>query len=509
MSVDAEQIARRAKHAFEEAQQRLTQGAAADQARSAALEQIRAHLQDARDEIEAANKEDMRLANEQVAAGNLSASLASRLDLFSKPGKWESMLQGVSDVAALPSPLDVCTYAKRLAEPTSKSGALDLYRLTCPIGVLLCIFEARPEVIINIASLAIKSGNAAILKGGKESKHTAAVMAKVVAAALATTPLPSDLVQTVETRGDVAALLHQDRYVDLVIPRGSNELVRSIQREARMPVMGHADGLCAGYVHEDAEVEMTVATVIDAKTDYPAACNALETLLLHRSHLTSGLWTTLSSALLQVGVTLHCDAESLPVASQSLSLLPSSSSSSSSAKVGKVVAATAEDFDTEFLDLDLAIKVVSDVDEAIRHINEHGSHHTDIILCRPLDADAHTTYNPTPGAQGASGEMASPVEHPAAKKFTQSLSSANVFVNASSRFADGFRYGFGTEVGISTGRTHARGPVGLEGLVIYKYVVKAQGRGPQTAAEFNGAPQDGGEKREWAHNDIEMRYPRF
>ncbi|KAN0060050.1 glutamate-5-semialdehyde dehydrogenase [Thecaphora frezii] len=494
MSIGAEHIAKRAKLAFDEAQHRLTQGAAADQVRCAALHQIRNYLEAAKPHIQAANHTDVQLANQQVAAGKLSASLASRLDLFSKPGKWESMLQGITDVASLPSPLDQCTYAKRLAEPTPTSGALDLYRLTCPIGVLLCIFEARPEVIINIASLAIKSGNAAILKGGKESKHTAAVMAKVVAEALASTPLPSDLVQTVETRSDVAALLHQDRYIDLVIPRGSNELVRSIQREARMPVMGHADGLCAGYIHEDAEVEMTVATIIDAKTDYPAACNALETLLLHRSHLSTGLWSTLSAALLSVGVTLHCDEATLGIASDALSRLPSTSTPS----LGKVVAAVASDFDTEFLDLDLAVKVVDDVDEAIRHINTHGSHHTDIILCRPLgpSSSSSTTYDP---AQPAT-------EHAAAKKFTQGLCSANVFVNASSRFADGFRYGFGTEVGISTGKTHARGPVGLEGLVIYKYVIKASGRGAQAAAEFSRQDE---EKREWAHKELEKRYPTF
>ena len=407
----------------------------------------------------------LQLAQEQVAAGKLSASLASRLDLFSKKGKWESMIAGVRDVAALPSPLDACTYAKRLAEPTPTSGALDLYRVTCPIGVLLCIFEARPEVIVNIASLAIKSGNAAILKGGKESKHTSAVMARIISLALTASQLPADLVQTVETRQDVAALLHQDKYVDLVVPRGSNELVRSIQREARMPVMGHADGLCIGYVHQDAQLDLAIGTILDAKTDYPAACNALETLLVHRSHLATPFWPTLASALTDAGVTLHCDSESIAP-------LPSSS---------HVVPATEQDFDTEFLDLHLAVKAVSDLDQAIAHINTHSSHHTDILLTAPL-------------APGSS--------NPTADKFTRSLSSANIFVNASSRFADGFRFGFGTEVGISTGRTHARGPVGLEGLVIYKYIVRGQGHGPQTAADFS-------RDRKWAHTDLDKTYPHF
>lgn len=401
------------------------------------------------------------------------------------------MLSGVSEVAALPTPLDAVTYARRLAEADAKTGAgaLDLYRVTCPIGVLLCIFEARPEVIVNIASLAIKSGNAAILKGGKESRATAAVMSRIIAQALASTDeLPADLIQTVETRQDVADLLHQDKYIDLVIPRGSNELVRSIQHEARMPVMGHADGLCLAYVHDDADVEGTVGSLLDAKLDYPAACNAVETLLLNEAlldanHANGTLWSKLGQALLRVNVRLHCDEPSRTA------LLSSLEQVADGAELSKLILpAKEEDYDTEFLDLDLAIKVVPGVREAIDHINQHGSHHTDAIFCKPLT--------------GTEDEQ----EHPAAALFTRSLSSANVFVNCSTRFADGFRYGFGTEVGISTGRIHARGPVGLEGLVTYKYIARAAGKGPQTAGGFNGKK---GEKREWSHSDIAVKYPRF
>ena len=178
------------------------------------------------------------------------------------------MLQGVLDVSNLPSPLDICTYAKRLATPSSSknTGSIDLYRLTCPIGVLLCIFEARPEVIINITSLAIKSGNSAILKGGSESRKTAQVMKEIVQEALRENgSLPMDLIQTVQSREEISELLHQDQYIDLVIPRGGNALVKAIQREARMPVMGHADGICSAYVHEDAEEKMTIGTVVDSK----------------------------------------------------------------------------------------------------------------------------------------------------------------------------------------------------------------------------------------------------
>lgn len=481
--MSAVEIAKQARAAFDEAQQRLSVGdaSAADAARVEALEQIRAGLEAARAEIQSANAQDVLEANELVAQGKLSKQLVSRLDLFSKPGKWESMLQGVADVAQLPSPLDVCTRATRLAEPwrggdTAACGALDLYRVSCPIGVLLCIFEARPEVIVNIASLAIKSGNAAILKGGKESKHTATVLAHCIADALAKSTLPRHLVQTVQTREDIQALLHQEASIDLVIPRGSNALVRSIQREARMPVMGHADGLCAIYVHSDAPAPLTVATVLDAKLDYPSACNAVETLLVHQDHLRSGLWAQLARALLSAGVHLHCDdAARQALDDELLRTHPS-----------LVSAATPEDFDTEYLDLDLAVRVVDGVNEAVRHISEHGSGHTDVILCAPLKDGGSAT-----------------AQHPAAEVFTRSLSSSSVFVNASSRFADGFRYGFGTEVGISTGRTHARGPVGLEGLVIYKYILRGAGDGAHTAGSF--AP--GVQPRKWAHTPLDAVYP--
>lgn len=417
------------------------------------------------------------------------------------------MLDGVSEVAALHTPLDVVTYARRLAQadPKTGAGALDLYRVTCPIGVLLCIFEARPEVIVNIASLAIKSGNAAILKGGKESKATAAVMSRVLASALASTEsLPTDLIQTVETRQDVADLLHQDRYIDLVIPRGSNELVRSIQREARMPVMGHADGLCIAYVHPDADVESTIGSLLDAKLDYPAACNAVETLLLHRdlfksAQENSNLWPRLGRALLNSKVTLHCDEPSRQV------LLDSLKGHGDAELVSHIIAATEQDYETEFLDLDLAVKVVSSVEDAIDHINQYGSHHTDAIFCKPISMDESSSSSSAVAA-AAVRDGGAEEEHPAAALFTRSLSSANIFVNCSTRFADGFRYGFGTEVGISTGRVHARGPVGLEGLVTYKYIAKAAGKGPQTAGGFNGPI---GQKREWSHTELPARYPRF
>lgn len=474
----AEAIARNAKAAFEEASRVLSgipvsskaasgePHTTADGLRKEALLAVSAALALAQEEIAHANAEDVAEAEKT----GLGKQMISRLDLFAKKGKWEAMLEGVQQVANLPSPLDVCTLARQLAAPDVNSGvgAVELYKVTCPIGVLLCIFEARPEVVVNIASLAIKSGNAAILKGGKESRRTTAVMSRIVADALSRTLLPKNLIQTVESRDDIKSLLTLDEYIDLVIPRGSNALVRSIQSQARMAVMGHADGLCVGYLHEDAPTALAVGTIVDSKTDYPSACNALETLLVHRSQL-DRVWPDVARALVDVGVRLHCDPETFRAAKEE-----------GVSDNSKLVTSTSDDYDTEFLDLDLAVKVVDGVEEAINHVNAHGSHHTDLIICAPL---------------GAGGQP-----NPAASRFTSALSSANVYVNASTRFADGFRYGFGTEVGISTGRMHARGPVGLDGLVTYKYILKGEGPTPHRVSDFTSG-------RAWAHSSLQPGYP--
>lgn len=498
-STHAEGIARRAKLAFEQSSRVLSAlppsssasgvstggpGAAADAARREALLAVSAALGAAKAEIAEANRADVA----EAEVSGLGKQMVARLDLFAKKGKWEAMLEGVEQVAKLPSPLDVCTMARQLAaasESHAGTGAVELYKVTCPIGVLLCIFEARPEVVVNIASLAIKSGNAAILKGGKESRRTAAVMSRILSEALGKTALPQDLVQTVETREDIASLLVLDEYIDLVIPRGSNALVRSIQRQARMPVMGHADGLCIGYLHDDAEAALAVGVVVDAKTDYPAACNALETLLVHEAQLTR-VWPLIARALTAANVRLHCDPPSRAA------VLASAAATGVDAAL--VVPATDADYDTEFLDLDLAVKTVSGVEQAIDHINAHSSHHTDLILCAPL------ATTDTDGSGSGSDVASAHVPNPAATRFTAALSSANVYVNASTRFADGFRYGFGTEVGISTGRTHARGPVGLDGLVTYKYIVKGAGSAPQRVADFAAG-------RPWSHSALDSAYP--
>lgn len=309
---------------------------------------------------------------------------------------------------------------------------LVMERVSCPIGVLLIIFEARPEVIANIASLAIKSGNAAILKGGKESTESFVAISKVISSALDSTAVPNGAIQLVTTRDVIAQLLSQDRYIDLVIPRGGNELVRYIKDSTKIPVLGHADGICHAYLTASADKAKAATAIVDSKTSYPAACNSLETLLVQDTALPT-IFPAVAAALVAKGVTLRCD----PASKAALA--------SASLPADAVQDVTPEDYDTEHLALVLSVKTVPSIDEAIAHINTHGSHHTDAIYT----ADA---------AQ--------------AERFMNEVDSAGVYWNASTRLADGMRYGFGTEVGISTNKIHSRGPVGLEGLTIYKYKIR-------------------------------------
>lgn len=363
---------------------------------------------------------------------------------------------------------------------TLLDDGLVLERVTCPLGVLLIIFEARPEVIANIAALAIKSGNAAILKGGccssemmdgrilicvpggKESTESFTTIATVISNALAKTQIPIPSIQLVKTRDIVASLLAQDSLIDLVIPRGSNDLVRYVKNNTKIPVLGHADGLCAAYIHSDADINTAVKVIVDSKTDYPAACNALETLLVNEDVLNSVL-PAVAQALIAKGVTLKCDTASKAALQKAL---PESQAAS-------LQDSAESDYDKEFLDLILAVKTVpsgpSALESAISHINTHGSKHTDVIITESREA---------------------------AETFMSGVDSAGVYWNASSRFADGMRYGFGTEVGISTNKIHNRGPVGLEGLTIYKYLIRGQGH---AAADYSA----GGGKT-WKHQRLPL-----
>jgi glutamate-5-semialdehyde dehydrogenase len=337
---------------------------------------------------------------------------------------------------------------------TELDDGLILQRQTCPIGVLLIIFEARPEVIANIASLAIKSANAAILKGGKESTESFKIIASIIGKALEPTEVPNDSIQLVATRDAIDSLLELSQYIDLVIPRGSNELVRHCQRKAHMPVLGHADGLCGLYLHPDADIKIAVDVIVDSKTDYPAACNALETLLVHEDALNT-LLPSVATALIQRGVTLRCDTLSMAALTTNLD-------DSATLSIQDVKDA---DYETEFLDLILAIKTIKAtpedpmkaVDAAVEHINTYGSHHTDAVVTSSKEV---------------------------ADRFCNGVDAACKYWNASTRFSDGMRFGFGTEVGISTNKVHARGPVGLEGLMIHEYRIAGNG---QTAAQYSGA----------------------
>ncbi|GAB0136968.1 hypothetical protein EsDP_00005252 [Epichloe bromicola] len=421
-------------------------------ARNAALDAIHAALTAAKDEILAANARDLQLARKASAAhGSLSEALVSRLDL-GRQGKWGDMLKGILDVRDLEDPVG------KIQMRTKLDDDFMLERVSCPIGVLLIIFEARPEVIANIASLAIKSGNAAILKGGKESTESFEAISKVISSALDKTDVPNGAIQLVTTRDAIAQLLAQDRYVDLVIPRGSNELVRYVKESTKIPVLGHADGLCAIYLTATADPQKAIDAIVDAKTSYPAACNSLETLLVQDSALSTS-FPGVAAALAAKGVALRCDPSSKAA-------LPSSLTGAGA----DIQDATEADFDTEFLSLTVAVKTVSTLDQAVEHINTHGSHHTDSILT----ADAAD-----------------------AEKFMNQVDSAGAYWNASTRVADGMRYGFGTEVGISTSKIHARGPVGLEGLTIYKYKVRAD---YQATAGYG----DGEGKRPWKHEKLSI-----
>ncbi|KAF5316422.1 hypothetical protein D9619_006325 [Psilocybe cf. subviscida] len=442
----SEEIAKAAKLAFEESQ--LFPSAE----RVNALHLIRKELDLRKAAILAANAEDLNAAQLEVDAGRMSQSMMNRLDL-GRGDKWDAMLQGISDVAALPDPTGVVDYATELDD------GLDLYRVSCPIGVLLVIFEARPEVVVNIAALAIKSGNAAILKGGKESNRTTQLLSAAISAGLAHTALPATYIQTIQTRGEVAALLACDQYIDLVIPRGSNALVKNIQNSTRIAVMGHADGVCSVYLDESADEKKAVRVVVDSKIDYPSACNAAENLLVHEKLLPT-LWPKVAQALVDAGVKLLCDEKTL----EALKVLSPSPTN--------VAPSKPSDYYEEHLSLTISVAAAHSLQSAIQFINSHSSHHTDSIV---TESEA------------------------AGSAFCRGVDSAGTFINASTRFADGFRFGFGTEVGISTGRIHARGPVGLEGLVIYKYVMKSKGPEGHVVGEFGA----GAGKKQYKHSRIQ------
>ncbi|MBP6747137.1 glutamate-5-semialdehyde dehydrogenase [bacterium] len=374
--------------------------------------------------------------------------------------KIDTVIAGCKALVAMKDPLGAIDFAKEL------DNDLRLYRVTCPIGVIGIIFEARPDVLPQIAALALKSGNAILLKGGQEVEQTNKLLFSCLQEALRLEGLPESSATLLASRSDVAALLKADRYVDLIIPRGSNSLVSYIQSNTKIPVLGHAEGICHVFVHHSANNEQAIKVALDAKCDYPEACNTMETLLLDKD-LAAENQLAILTALHKAGVELRLD-DVLMTLCQNFDL---SSKLSNDRQTGPIVTAADEaDWSTEYGSLCLSAKVVAGVDEAIVHINQYGSGHTDAIICQD-----NSTW----------------------LKFFNGVKSAGVYHNASTRFADGFRYGFGAEVGISTSKLPPRGPVGLEGLVTYKY--KLEGAGHR-ASDYHGAGA-----KSFLHTDIEKK----
>lgn len=388
--------------------------ASAIEDRNRALSFIKEALKTNADKIYAANKEDTDLACDN----NISQAVMKRLKF--NEGKLSDCLNGIDQLISLNDPLGKITLSRELDE------GLTLKRITCPIGVIGVIFEARPDALVQISTLCIKSGNCAILKGGKETSYTNKVLFEIIHEAVISAGLPKDSMLLAQTHSEIDELLDCHGYVDLLIPRGSNAFVRYIMDNTKIPVMGHADGICHIYVDKDADKDKAIKIIIDAKTQYTAACNAVETLLVSRDIAVDFL-PLLAESLKKCGVKLRGTKE-----------------------VNDIIDVEKIDDDgfIEYLDLIASVKLVNDVDEAIDHINRFGSHHTDSII----------TEN-----------------EKTADRFRQMVDSAGVYQNCSTRFADGFRYGFGAEVGISTAKIHARGPVGLEGLVTYKYLLTGDG----------------------------------
>ncbi len=380
--------------------------------RDRALILIREKLSEHADEIFAENKKDLDAAD----ANGVTEAVKKRLKF--NDAKLGDCLAGIDQLLQIPDPLQKVTLARELDE------GLRLYRISCPIGIIGVIFEARPDALVQISSLCIKSGNCAVLKGGKETAHTNRKLFALIHEAAVEAGIPADCYVQAESHSEIDELLGCHDSVDLLIPRGSNAFVQHIMNNTKIPVMGHADGICHIYVDKAADQEKALSIIVDAKTQYTAACNAVETLLIHRD-IAGEFLPKLAGCLRENGVLLRGTKEVC-------ALLPAELPAEEITD-GKF---------PEYLDLIVSAKLVGSEDEAIEHINRNGSHHTDSILTE--DAAA-------------------------AEKFMQMVDSAGVYCNCSTRFADGFRYGFGAEVGISTGKIHARGPVGLEGLVTYKY----------------------------------------
>ena len=380
-----------------------------------------------------ANKKDLQLAQEK----GISKSLLSRLKLSRE--KLSLAIDGIKKVGELTDPIGQIQIKREL------SPGLILIRKTVPIGVIGVIFESRPDAVMQISSLAIRSGNAVILKGGSEAFHTNQAIVDLIQAGLCNTSINKNCVCLLKSRKESMAMLNLEKDINLIIPRGSNELVRFIQENTRIPVLGHADGICHLYIDNECNIDLAIKVALDSKIQYPAACNSIETLIIHKDKASEFLIKAMP-IFKDKNVQLKGDERAV--------------------SLGIQVSADEEDWGKEYLDLILSVKIVDNIDDAISHIQRFSSKHTDgIITANPQNAN----------------------------KFMNNVNSSGVFHNCSTRFADGFRYGFGAEVGISTQITPPRGPVGLEGLVTYKYLLKGQG---QISEDFSSG------KEIFTHKDL-------
>lgn len=391
--------------------------------------------------IAAANALDLEQARAAVSRGELAASLVARLVLDA--GKLAALADGIRQLAAMPEQIGIATLRRELDQ------GLVLERVTCPLGLLGVVFEARPDAVVQITALALKSGNAVLLKGGSEAIHSNRALVELIHAVLREHGLDVACVGQLEHRAAFHELLGCHAEVDLIIARGSGSFVAQVMAATKIPVLGHAEGLCHLYVHADADPQRAAAIAVDAKCSYPAACNSIETLLWHTQATDAARACLL--ALAEQGVELRGDPATLALA----------------ATLGiPATPAQPSDWDTEYGDLILSVRACSDLDEALAHIEQHGSQHTEAIVC----------------TDEAIGEA-----------FVRNVDAACVFVNASTRFADGYRFGLGAEVGIATGKLHARGPVGVEGLLTYRWVLRGRG---QVASDY------GPGKRAFRHRDL-------
>lgn len=367
-----------------------------------------------------ANAKDVGDGERLLRRGELSRAFLQRLKL--NDDKLRSIVEMIESVAKLDDPTGRTLYAEEL------DRGLELYKVSCPLGVVGAIFEARPDVLPQISALCLKSGNAVILKGGKETRHSNQAFFRVIRDATERAGIPSGWIQLIEARREVRELLGLDEYLDLLLPRGSKQFVRYIQENTRIPVLGHAEGVCHVYVDERADLKQALEVCYDAKVQYPAVCNAVETLLVHRA-IASSFLPKIAERYHEAGVEIRGCERTRRI-------------------LRGIKRATERDWRTEYLDLIISIKIVDGIEEAIEHINTYGSKHTDAIITR---------------------------DRKAALRFMRGVDSSSVMLNTSTRFSDGYRYGLGAEVGISTGKVHARGPVGLEGLTTSKFYLLGRG----------------------------------